>query len=337
MYRTILVPLDGSELAERALPYAAVLAWGSGAHLALVRVAHEEPRTDAPEGTTLAWATGTQPLIERTTGRGGATAPEDDGGAAPGPAEYLEGAAAGLAFPQTAVAVASGPPAAAILAEARGRGADLVVMATHGRTGLGRALYGSVADAVLRHADRPVLLVPTTAPPGPPADGPRRVLVALDGSPFAEAALRPAQDLAQALGAGLLLLRVVGPPGAAFGGTLGEVPSDPEGELAEARAYLDAVTGRLPAPPEPGRGAGPERRILPGAPAQTIAAVAGQEEVTAIAMATHGRSGLARAVLGSVAAEVLHRTSVPVLLVRPRAAPSRAGEAAPARDRGGNG
>jgi nucleotide-binding universal stress UspA family protein len=337
MYRTILVPLDGSQLAERALPYASVLARGSGAHLVLVRVAHEEPRTDAPESTTLAWATGTEPLIERTTGRGGAAAPEDEGAAPRGPADYLEDVAAGLAFPQTALAVASGPPAAGILGEARDRTADLIVMATHGRSGLGRWLYGSVADDVLRHADRPVLLVPATAPPTPPDTGSRRALVALDGSPFAEAALGPAQDLARALGAGLVLLRVVEPPGAAFGGALGEVPSDPTGELAAARAYLDAVPGRLPAPPESGAGAAPAGRALAGAPAQTIAAVAGEEAVSAIAMATHGRSGLARAVLGSVATEVLHRTSVPVLLVRPHPAPAPAGETAPAGDRGGSG
>jgi nucleotide-binding universal stress UspA family protein len=338
MYRTILVPLDGSPLAERALPYASVLARGSGAHLALVRVPHEEPRTDAPESTTLAWATGTEPLIERTTGRGGAAAPEDEGAAPRGPADYLEDVAAGLALPQTAVAVVSGPPAAGILGEARDRTADLIVMATHGRSGLGRWLYGSVADDVLRHADRPVLLVPATAPPtplAPPDAGSRRVLVALDGSPFAEAALGPAQDLAQALGAGLVLLRVVEPPGAAFGGARGEAPSDPAGELADARAYLDTVAGRLPAPPESGPGAAPVGQAHAGAPAQTITAVAGKEAVSAIAMATHGRSGLARAVLGSVATEVLHRTAVPVLLVRPRPAP--AGETAPAGDRGGTG
>jgi nucleotide-binding universal stress UspA family protein len=153
--------------------------------------------------------------------------------------------------------------------------------------------------------------------------------VALDGSPFAAAALGPAQGLAQALAAGLVLLRAVEPPGAAFGGALGQVPSDPAGELADANAYLDAVAARLPAPPT---GPGPARRAVAGAPAPTIAAVAGEAGVSAVAMATHGRSGLARAVLGSVATEVLHRTTVPVLFVRPHRAPAGA---APAGDRGG--
>jgi nucleotide-binding universal stress UspA family protein len=154
--------------------------------------------------------------------------------------------------------------------------------------------------------------------------------VALDGSPFAEAALGPAQDLAQALDARLVLLRVLGPPGAAFWGALSEAPPDVANERARAGAYLDAVAGRLPAAAAPLAGAGPSRLAVAGAPARTIAAVAAEQAASAVAMATHGRSGLVRAVLGSVATEVLHRTTAPLLFVRPRGA-------APAGDRGATG
>ena len=147
-----------------------------------------------------------------------------------------------------------------IVATAAELGVDLIVMSTHGRGGLGRLYYGSVADEVLRGSPVPVLLVHASSRIVPPAASGSRVVVPLDGSAFGEVAIEQAVDLARTVAADLVLLRVVEPlSGAAYG--------DPSGGL--------------------------------------------------IAMATHGRTGVARFALGSVATAVLQQATVPVLLVRP--------------------
>jgi nucleotide-binding universal stress UspA family protein len=139
MYRTILVPLDESPLGERALPYAVVLARRSGARLVLLEVAvanvvtRNDPETGRPYTVDLA-------------------------------AQYLAGVAArvgeGVATETVQLRGETGP---AIVAESERRGADLIAVSTHGRSGLGRWLFGSVAEHVVRHARVPVLLVPAAA------------------------------------------------------------------------------------------------------------------------------------------------------------------------------
>ena len=282
MYGTILVPLDGSPLGERALPYATAIAKAAGAHLRLVRVAPAA----APSGA----------------------------------AEYLRRVAAALSrppvSPTVSTAALAGDPATEILAEARRTGAGLVALSTHGRSGLGRWLYGSVADAVLRRAGVPVLLVPAACPPAWRPEGAWRVLIALDGSPFAAAALGPGADLAEALCVETLLLRVVPPPTVAL-----DLPGLPGGHrageraaaaLGEASGYVDAVADGLRR-----RGRAAEGLVATGPPAATIAAVARGRGAGVIAMATHGRGGAARTVLGSVATATVRAATVPLLLVRP--------------------
>ena len=104
--------------------------------------------------------------------------------------------------------------AAGILTEIDVQNADLVIMCTHGRSGLGRWIYGSVAEEVLAHSPVPVLLVRPTGTPMTlsPEPGQFRLLVPLDGSAFAEAALPHAAALAQALGGSILLVYAVAPP-----------------------------------------------------------------------------------------------------------------------------
>lgn len=140
MYRTILVPLDGSPLAERSLPYAAAVARAAGARLRLVRVVPEE---GPPGATTLAGAAAAQFAVERLReadrGDRGAERPGEGGDAPPvGPAEYLEAVAGRLALPGTSTAVLAGEPAPEILREAHRAEAGLIAVATHGRSGLGR-------------------------------------------------------------------------------------------------------------------------------------------------------------------------------------------------------
>jgi nucleotide-binding universal stress UspA family protein len=317
-YRTILVPLDGSTLAERALPYATALAQAAGARLLLVRAA--EARAVPEEAT---WV-GETPA----GGARGQRAPADrepaptrrTEGVGPDPVRYLDEIAGGLVGQAVEPSLVLGPPGEVIVREARERGADLIVMATHGRSGLGRSLYGSVADHVLRHAPAPVLLVSAVCEPAWPADGPGRILVPLDGSVLAEAALAPAAALAGIHRARLLLLRVVEPPttaGAAYAAGYVSSDDDAAAALGEAEGYLEEVACGLReggCPADVAAAAGPA--------AAAIARVARERGAGLIAMATHGRSGLGRLVLGSVATSTLHQATAPLLLVRPGLVPS---------------
>jgi nucleotide-binding universal stress UspA family protein len=205
--------------------------------------------------------------------------------------------------------------ARAIIATADEQRAGLIVMSTHGRSGFGRWLYGSVTDRVLHLTSTPILLVPPHAGRPLPTDQPIRLLVPLDGSELAEEAIRSAELLAGATGAELILLRVVEPPTyPLYGDGYAYIPFDPDVEVAEARRYLQVEVDRLQA-----AGKRVTARAIVGQPSLMVARVAHEEAVDVVMMATHGRGGLARLVLGSVATATLQRADVPVLLVRPAA------------------
>jgi nucleotide-binding universal stress UspA family protein len=195
------------------------------------------------------------------------------------------------------------------------RRAELIVMSTHGRSGIGRWLYGSVADSVLRQSAIPVLLVPPHAERPLPTDRQLRLLVPLDGSELAEEAIETTERLAGSLNAELLLLSIVEPPPyPLYGDGYTYIPFDQDVELRSSRQYLQSQVDRLQA-----RGIKVSARATTGSPSSIVAQVARDAEVDAVMMATHGRSGLARLVLGSVATAVLQQVNVPVLLVRPTA------------------
>ena len=201
LYRTILVPLDGSSFSERALPTATALARATGAGLVLVRAASASV---PPGGIRPTYRAG---RFKKKT----FTSPPTSG--APAFRRHRSGrsrrqsftwTASPTAWPNKACGRAAVPYAAAaegILTEIDVQSADLVVMCTHGRSGLGRWIFGSVAEEVLAHSPVPVLLVrPTGTPVTLSAEpGKFRLLVPLDGSAFAEAALPHAAKLAQAL------------------------------------------------------------------------------------------------------------------------------------------
>lgn len=282
MLTRILVPLDGSNRSERALPYAAGLAKAFSGELILL---HDE-----------------------TVGLGGddTAAGVDTIGRIRGLARSLE--ETGLA---ARMRVDYGPAAEAILRAADEEHADLIVMSTHGRGGLGRWLYGSVADDVLRHTTRPVMLISAACERSWSIEGPFRLLVPLDGSQVAEAALGPVGEVAAALEADLVLLRVVEPADgfAALGTTY--LPAQNQGVLDEAQAYLGGIST---SPSLAGRRT--SSLVAAGAPAARIAAVARDENIDLIVMATHGSGGLARLTMGSVATSVLQQAATPLLLVR---------------------
>jgi nucleotide-binding universal stress UspA family protein len=324
MFTRLLVPLDGSEFAEAALPLAAAVSRGAGAALELVSAIDASPPPPVPGVEGAALPVQPDPL---------SAVPETAGGLRESlraeRADYLRDVARRLreqAGAEAEVTLLDGRPDRVVMERVAARGVGLVVMATHGRGPMERAWLGSVADSLARQLPIPVLLVR-------PAEGERpqltatvtvrRVLVPLDGSPLAEAALEPAAHLASALAAPLALLRVISARGHL------ESPYIPhaaqayreqiEADRHEAAAYLDDIAGRL-------REAGTEVTdclVEEGSAARTILAApdadgagdAGGADV--IAMATHGRGGLRRLVLGSVSDKVLRAALGPVLLVRP--------------------
>lgn len=296
MIKTILVPLDGSALAERVLPYAEALAQPLGARLLLLRAAWPGGRGNEE------WVKARARLE--------------------GEAEvYLFGVSSRLAEKGlTAEAVVSfDDPATGITEQIRQSGADLVVMATHGRSGLGRWVYGSVAEAVLAHCPVPLLLVRAwqTEDKEPAIALHPRLLVPLDGSPFAEAALPVAERIARLLHGQVILLRAVHMPENVVGekGTV-VVYADQQLESlnAEAQRNLRDAAERLA---NDGSVVEHEFDVRVGEPAEAIAAAGEEHGASLVVMATHGRTGLSRLLMGSVAGAVLRQGNLPLLLVRP--------------------
>ena len=278
MLQKILVPLDGSELAERALVYAIPLAEQSGATVLVLRTAmsHTLPGVDPRE---------------RQAGAIGEAQ------------EYLAGVVSNMQARGVACepVVRYGHPAACIAESARTRAVDLVVMTTHGRTGPGRWIFGSVAEAVVASSPVPVLLQRAWQPViGDTllADRPK-IGVPLDGSTFAEAALEPAAGLAEELNGRLVLLSV----------------QDSPTRIRDASEYLTRLNYEIGT-------AYPKVPIVcevrSGKPEEGIETAVAQLDLALLVMATHGRTGVARSALGSVAGKVLEESDVPVVLVRPR-------------------
>jgi nucleotide-binding universal stress UspA family protein len=284
VFRTILVAVDGSDIAERAVPYATRLASSANGSLVLtLAVVHNDDEEAQAYLVT---------LTDRLQGTGV-------------PVEYE---------------LARGAPVDAILQVASTREASCIVMGTHGRTGLPELMVGSVAEAVLARSPGPVLLVnkhlPASAfPDFDPAHS--SVLVPLDGSPFAETALAMAEELLATDGT-LVLTRVV--PSAEDVATWPDdtdlaYSDDPQRLLdAEGLDYLEEVADDL-------RRRRAERRLMldlrRGWPAEQIAAAVREHGASLVVMAAHGRTGLRRLLLGSVASEVLRSAQSPLLLVHP--------------------
>jgi len=199
-----------------------------------------------------------------------------------------------------------GLPAEEIVRAAREKNADLIAMSTHGRSGAVRLIAGSVAEEVLRRADVPVLV---TRPSAVVSDS-RRIVVALDGSERSEAILPDVERLARKLDAVIDVVRVVQPliaPGMAEAPVL-LPPEDP-------MPYLKGVVRRLEAA---GLKAGAV--ALEGPAAESILRYAEERSAFLLCLATHGRSGLARLLLGSIAEQVVRKAPCPVLLRRSAAA-----------------
>ena len=276
MFQQIMVPLDGSELAERALPCAEQLGVATGATLHLVHVVELAPPLTWPFAPAYMPGSIYDDVVAQETQQ--ATAYLD---------KMRERVAAGGVHVRTKHMV--GYAAATLLDYERDAGIDLVVMCSHGRTGLARFALGSVAERLLHHGTAPVLLV---RPFGDPVTL-EHAVVPLDGSERAEEALRVVDQLARCVVHEVTVLRVIG--------------AAEEGP--EAERYLEEVAARLTQ-----KHLACSRRVTQGDPAEAILDVAGTDKL--VVMATRGRSGLTRWALGSVADRVAHGGVAAVLLVR---------------------
>jgi nucleotide-binding universal stress UspA family protein len=312
VFRTILVPLDGSNFGEFALPLAMAIARRSGATLRLVRV-------NPPLGDTFFWAPQPGTSLEtqlRDHFRAAALAYLENIG------RRLASAGAG---PVT-YAVMEGEVGEAIRAHIARDGTNLVVMSAHGRGAMGRFWLGSVADELIRSLEVPVLLVrPGEADAVPDLRHEtvlRHILLALDGTPLAERMLPPARAIGKAMNADYTLVRVIGSALAlrrtSVAGSvqlkpalIDEVEKIEERLRREAEDYLQRVAERLRA-----EGLRVQTRVLLTEHPSAGILDLGTASADLIALETHGRHGLSRLLMGSVADKVIRGSSLPVLVCR---------------------
>lgn len=300
MYTKILVPLDGSELAEGVLPYVRSLALDLQLPVTLLQVIDPEVISAFAD---------------------------------PAQKRYFESVAAGMkmqsadylrrlipSFPTSVKVDASvevGRPAETIVSKAAGNPGTLIAMGTHGRSGIKRWIVGSVADKVLHATANHVLLVrPRSEPPMINEAAPiKSIVIPLDGSGLAETVLPYAIELAQKMKTEIILLRAYALPATIYNITDEYVPNFEElnAQLrAEAKEYLDAKVQELKE-----KGIDKVSGILvAGYGAAEIIDFAKKTPDNVVAMCTHGRSGVGRWVLGSVTERVVKNSGDPVLVIR---------------------
>lgn len=279
MPKTIVVPLDESENSERALPIAVTLARQLNADLLLVSVFEIHPEY-------VRWSN----TYQRDSD------------------SYLANIASRLGPLTVSTRVLTGVDPAIEIHEALSEMDDpILVMSTHGRSGISRLVLGSKTTRIVQLATYPVIVVPPECEDYTSAVS--RVLLPLDGSTFAEHALHVTLELFDATRPSFHLLRVVDE---AWLGTQLNTRFQ-EALFEESEKYLDVVAGQLDE-------AGTEVTSVVKASnniAKTIATTAARTRATLIALSTHGRSGFSRFFLGSVADAVLRSATMPVLVIRP--------------------
>ena len=212
------------------------------------------------------------------------------------------------------MSVRLGDAAERILELAAETPSDVIVMATHSRTGLGQTIFGSVADRVVRQSSIPVLLL---HPNGHAARGLRTLLVPVDGTPGGAQALALAVPLARCSRAKVVLVRASVPlPLWLYDPTLGLNtgplinPMWDEDARQAAASYAEGLAARVSRV-----GIAAEGHGLSGQPGPVVVSLADEIDADLIVMSTHGRGGPVRSVLGSVANEVVRESRRPVLLV----------------------
>jgi len=296
-FQSILVPLDGSPLAEQAIPFVLAIAERARCKVKLVLVHRPLLMEAGPAYTKVE-------LAMQKADR-----------------EYLRSVAARLRERlgrALSSAVLQGPAALTLAKYIRELSTDLVVMTTHGRGGLQRAWLGSVTDQLIRTSEVPILVVRPRE--GRAAETPvdlGHMMVPLDGSPLAEAVLEPAAALARLWDGEVSLVQVVRPvvltsdPPLPFPAGYADQATVVRRESAQD--YIRDVAERLRESGVKASGVA----VVGGGTAETLLNLARPERVGLVAIATHGRGGLRRLALGSVADKLVRAAEVPVLVIRP--------------------
>jgi len=275
MYERIVVPLDGSQLAEIALPYAEELSVRLGSEVTLIYVSEsiDDPHRHMHQIYM-------QKMAESTK---------------QGAETYARKLGKEMATQVRSVNLA-GNPAEEIVKYADSENTGLIVMSTHGQSGIRQWTIGSVANKVVRATKQPVALVRAEgACPDVARKGMlKKALLPLDGSRESEAAIPYAAELASRLGISVVLVQVLA-----------------IGDKTLAEDYLEKIGAQLKQ-----KGVTVESRVIFGEAATEIINLAAEIHADVVAMSTHGRSGIGRWVLGSVAERVLYEGNTPLLLVR---------------------
>jgi nucleotide-binding universal stress UspA family protein len=314
MITRIAIGLDGSRLSEKALPFVSQLAKSLKAKVLLLQIClwPEDYNGDIYKDQE----SGILPLDYLKKVKAELTDPQQTFGLAPDDVEVKVG------YRKSTYELGD---------LARSEGADLLVMTTHGRSGLSLLVLGSIATGVLKHTTMPVIIIQPEVKTGEakqpslhrmiPARPQAPVMVTLDGSAAAEASLVPAAQLSAQLGAPLYLVEVINSLSPMVIATMslgyGYAGYDEEKEIrnlrAEAETYLKGVKEHLHA-------AYPlleiETSVLVGDPSAEITEYSRKLHPLCLAMATHARSELGQFFLGSVAEQVVRDTHLPVLLTR---------------------
>jgi nucleotide-binding universal stress UspA family protein len=301
MYKVIMVPTDGSGFDREAIRVALRMAERSNAKVRLVRVLE----SDSFFGTTpeADWTAEAADLgrSERTNALSELYALA---------AECRSGCKADIT-----VDLHGGPVADVLQGYARRHDVDLIVMSTHGRTGVSRLSLGSVTDSLIRHTSIPVLVVKTPESYLNPqlAHAFKRIVVPLDGSTLAEEVLPSVLTLAKLEDAEVSLLQVLIPH--SYSQKEMFDPNLPwwDKDVSLAQAYLFRIASRLRR-----NGLVVTTDIVIGEhAADAIGDFASREKADLIAIATHGRGGLARMLRGSVADAIMHSGKLSMLVLKP--------------------
>jgi len=300
--RHILCPFDFSEVSTHALEQAGVLARASGARLTVVHVFLSVMPTTGLDALDVATSQviDAEDLQELRDKVATACRPATDAGV------------------DVRILVVGGSPVPVILDQARAGSADLIVMGTHGASGVQHLVLGSVTEKVLRRATCPVLTVPPRAA-GTPAAAFRRVLVAVDFSDCSRLAVKTAGTITEGSGAALTLLHVMEwpwhePPVPGMEG----MPGAQVEALLEYRRYLESSAAEglkgMAATTLPGRDVATEVRF--GKPYLELLDAARERQADLIVMGVRGRNPIDIGFFGSTANQLVRRATCPVLTVR---------------------
>lgn len=300
MHSKILVPLDGSKTAEKVLPYARYLAGKFKVPvelLAVVDIADIASHMASEKARFL--DTIIEDGVRHCT-------------------SYLRGVATTFSDSHITCTVEKGKAEEAIIEKGAADKTMLIAMATHGRSGLNRFLLGSVAEKVLRGTGNPLLLIRASEEAKSEGEATlKSIVVPLDGSELAESVLPTVADMAKALNLEVELFRAYRIPYNAYAGDEGFYAGNLEELLAsvrdEAREYLDKKAADL-------RRLGVAKVLCvtkEGFAGDEIISLGRTTPDNLIAMCSHGRSGVKRWVLGSIAETVVRHSDDPVLVLRP--------------------